>query len=164
MNHPAETTTPSLYDWAGGAEALTRLTTIFYAKVAADPLLAPVFARMGEDHPRHVAAFVGEVFGGPKAYSGQHGEPGGHAEMVSHHVGRRLTEEQRRRWVSLICDAADEAGLPDDPEFRSAFVAYLEWGTRLAVINSAPETKPDPAAAMPRWGWGEPGGPYRPEM
>ena len=98
MNHPAETTTPSLYDWAGGAEALTRLTTIFYAKVAADPLLAPVFARMGEDHPRHVAAFVGEVFGGPKAYSGQHGEPGGHAEMVSHHVGRRLTEEQ----LSLI--------------------------------------------------------------
>lgn len=32
--------------------------------------------------------------------------------------------------------AADDAGLPDDPEFRSALVGYLEWGTRLAVHNS----------------------------
>ena len=24
--------------------------------------------------------------------------------------------------------AADDAGLPDDPEFRAAFVAYVEWG------------------------------------
>ncbi len=162
MIQPNSNTPPSLYDWAGGAPALKRLTTIFYDKVAADPVLAPVFAAMGADHPEHVAAFVGEVFGGPKAYSAAHGEPGAHAEMVSHHVGRRLTDAQRRRWVSLICDAADEAGLPDDPEFRSAFVAYLEWGTRLAVINSAPDAVPDAAAPMPRWGWGEPGGPYRP--
>ena len=27
--------------------------------------------------------------------------------------------------------------MPDDPEFRSAIVGYLEWGSRLAVINSA---------------------------
>jgi hemoglobin len=162
MTQPNPNLPPSLYDWAGGAPALKRLTTIFYDKVAADPVLAPVFATMGADHPEHVAAFVGEVFGGPKVYSAAHGEPGGHAEMVSHHVGRRLTDAQRRRWVSLICDAADKARLPDDPEFRSAFVAYLEWGTRLAVINSAPDAVPDPDAPMPHWGWGEPGGPYRP--
>jgi hemoglobin len=29
--------------------------------------------------------------------------------------------------------AADDAELPDDAEFRSAFVAYVEWGTRLAL-------------------------------
>ena len=29
--------------------------------------------------------------------------------------------------------AADDAGLPDDPEFRSALLAYVEWGTRLAM-------------------------------
>ena len=28
--------------------------------------------------------------------------------------------------------AADDAGLPDDPEFRSAFMAYAE-GARLAL-------------------------------
>ena len=67
----------------------------------------------------------------------------------------RLTEQQRRRWVSLICDAADDAGLPADPEFRSAFVAYIEWGTRLAVANSQPGAEPPPKAPVPRWGWGE---------
>jgi hemoglobin len=60
-----------------------------------------------------------------------------------------------------MCQCADEAGLPSDPEFRSAFVAYLEWGTRIAVINSQPGTGVDPSGAMPRWGWGEVGGPYR---
>ena len=41
------------------------------------------------------------------------------------------------------------------------FVAYLEWGSRLAVINSQPGVKPNSNAPMPRWGWGEVGGPYR---
>ncbi len=34
--------------------------------------------------------------------------------------------------------AVDDAGLPDEPEFRSAFVADVEWGTRLALHNSQP--------------------------
>lgn len=46
---------------------------------------------------------------------------------------------------------------------RPAFVAYLEWGSRLAVINSQPGAQVDPRAAMPKWGWGVPGGPYRPK-
>lgn len=127
-----------------------------------DPVLQPVFARMGADHPAHVAEFVAEVFGGPKQWSARHGEPGAHAEMISHHLGRHLTEAQRRRWVALMGDAADQAGLPDDPEFRSAFVACLEWGTRLAVINSADGVAVDRSAPMPGWGWGVPGGPYQP--
>jgi hypothetical protein len=32
--------------------------------------------------------------------------------------------------------AADDAEMPDDLEFRSALVAYLEWGTRSALANS----------------------------
>jgi hypothetical protein len=56
----------------------------------------------------------------------------------------------------------DEISLVDDPEFRSAFVAYLEWGSRLAVINSQPGVPDPPRAPMPKWGWGIPGGPYRP--
>jgi len=90
------------------------------------------------------------------------GEQGGHARMVSHHLGRMLTEPQRARWVQLLLACADEVGLPNDPEFRSALVAYLEWGTRLAVINSQPGVAEPASAPMPRWGWGVPGGPYRP--
>ena len=74
---------------------------------------------------------------------------------ISMLLGRALTEPQRRRWVELMLDAADRAGLPDDPEFRSAFVAYIEWGTRLALNNSQPGAKPPAEAPVPRWGWGE---------
>jgi hemoglobin len=150
--------TPTLYEWAGGSEALERLTETFYGKVRHDPLLEPVFRHMDPSHPKHVAAWLGEVFGGPPLYTEEHG---GYPHMVSKHRGRGLTEAMRRRWVELICDAADEAGLPADPEFRSAFVAYIEWGTRLAVTNSQKEAHPPEQAPVPRWGWGE-APPYQP--
>jgi hemoglobin len=57
---------PTLYDWLGGIEALNRLTTRFYEHVRNDPLLGPVFDHMDADHPAHVAAFLGEVLGGPR--------------------------------------------------------------------------------------------------
>jgi len=149
---------PTLFDWAGGAEALLALTTAFYAKVPDDPVLAPIFAHMDAEHPQHVAAFVGEVLGGPRAYTSAGGS---HAGMIGHHLGRHLTEPQRKRWVGLMLETADEVGLPDDPEFRAAFVGYLEWGTRLAVINSAPGVEaPADNPPMPSWNWGPPGGPF----
>ncbi|MEO8201353.1 MAG: group II truncated hemoglobin [Gemmatimonadota bacterium] len=150
---------PTLYEWAGGLPALERLTEIFYQRVRHDDMLAPVFAHMDERHPHFVALFLAEVLGGPATYSG---ERGGHAHMLSQHLNRRLTEGQRRQWISLLIDSAEDAGLPADPEFRSAFVAYIEWGTRLAVLNSQPGEVPTLDQPMPQWGWGVPGGPYRP--
>jgi hemoglobin len=143
---------PSLYEWAGGAEALERLFTTFYAHVAENPVLAPVFAGMNPDHPKHVAAWLGEVFGGPKLYSERRG---GHPHMIARHLGRALTETQRRAWVSLLIDTADEVGLPADAEFRSAFVGYLEWGTRMALMFSQPGADATVHEPMPGWGWGE---------
>ncbi len=148
---------PTLYEWAGGLPALERLTERFYARVADDALLAPVFARMGPEHPRHVALFLAEVLRGPAAYTA---ERGGHATMLAHHLGKRLTAAQRTRWVALLLECADEVALPDDPEFRSAFVAYLEWGSRLALLNSQDGVSPVLDQPMPSWGWGEVGGPY----
>ncbi len=151
---------PTLYEWLGGMPVLEQLTTVFYARVKVDPLLAPVFARMSPDHPQHVAEFLAEVFGGPAKYSAEHG---GHPAMIRHHLSRHLTQEQRRRWLSLLLECGDEIGLKDDPEFRSALVAYLEWGTRLAVLNSQPGATVTEDAPMPRWGWGEVQGPYVPK-
>ena len=154
---------PTLYDWLGGYDVLLRLTTHFYSRVPNDSVLGPVFARMPSDHPAHVAQFLTEVLGGPPMYSTDlGGDRGGHARMVSHHLGRMLSETQRQRWVQLLLASADDIGLVDDPEFRSAFVAYLEWGSRLAVINSQPGGADPPPSPMPVWGWGVPGGPYRP--
>jgi hemoglobin len=116
---------------------------------------------MPEEHFQTVAHFVSEVLGGPKLYTsdGKHN----HSTMVAKHLQKHLTELQRKRWVALLLDTADEMGMPDDPEFRSALVGYLEWGSRIAVINSAVAENPiGPSAPMPQWGWGEVKGPYVP--
>jgi hemoglobin len=152
------TAVPTLYEWAGGMPAFERLTQVFYDRVPQDPLLAPLFAQMDPQHPQHVARFIAEVFGGPKTYSGEHG---GHAAMLAKHLRRHLSEAQRARWMALLLECADAAGLPDDPEFRSAFVGYIEWGTRLARLNSALEELPPGTAEMPAWDWGPVKGPYR---
>jgi len=155
------TPVPTLYEWLGGSEPLRALIERFYQKVPSDPLLAPLFARMPPEHFQHVAAFLGEVLGGPADYSARHG---GHAAMIQHHLGKGITDQQRKRWLDLLLETADVQGLPSDPEFRSALVAYLEWGSRLAVLNSAlPADTPVEPAPMPSWNWGVPGGPYQPE-
>lgn len=152
---------PSLHEWLGGAEALNSLMVTFYERVALDELLQPLFGDMPKDHPKHVADFVDEVMGGPDAYTESRG---GHATMLAHHFGKNISEAQRKRWVELLLESADEVGLPGDPEFRSALVAYIEWGSRLAMMNSKLPvgTVADPATPMPAWGWGVPGGPYIP--
>jgi hemoglobin len=151
---------PSLTQWAGGEDAIARLFVRFYERVPDHAVLAPVFAAMHPRHAERVAAFVGEVLGGEKRYSDAGGS---HAGMISRHLGRHLTEEQRRAWVALLLDTADEIGLPDDPEFRASLVGYLEWGSRLAVMNSRNDTPPsNESAPMPNWTWSSPGGPYRP--
>jgi hemoglobin len=143
---------PSLFEWAGGAEAFERLTAAFYRRVRADDVVGPLFAHMPDDHPHHVALWLAEVCGGPAHYTEA---LGGYPTMVRKHLGLAITESQRFRWVQLIAHAADDAGLPDDPEFRSAFLAYVEWGTRLALANSAVGARPPVDAPVPRWGWGE---------
>lgn len=150
---------PTLYEWVGGNEALEQLTKVFYDKVFKDELLYPVFKNMSGDHSKHVAHFIGEVFGGPKLYS--EGDKGSHAIMISHHLNKMLDEEKRKRWMALLLESADETGVANDPEFRSALVGYLEWGSRIAVINSQGNDNPvNEHEPMPKWGWGETGGPY----
>lgn len=154
-------TIPTLYDWAGGKEKLEQLTKLFYERVAKDELIGPIFAGMSPEHAKHVAHFIAEVFGGPKLYTD--GDAGSHATMIAKHLGRTLTEDQRKRWLLLLLNTADDIGIPDDPEFRSALLGYLEWGSRLAIINSnATENPVNENEPMPKWGWGETGGPYMP--
>ncbi|WP_431215066.1 group II truncated hemoglobin [Puia sp. P3] len=153
---------PTLYEWTGGDETLQRLFRLFYDKVLQDEILGPVFRTMSQDHPRHVAHFVGEVFGGPAQYTAE--DKGSHAIMIAHHIGKMLDEHQRQRWIQLLLTTADEIGIPDDPEFRSSLLGYLEWGSRIAVINSQQTENPvGETEPMPRWGWGETGGPYVPK-
>ena len=142
---------PTLFEWAGGFPALLRMMTIFYGKyVPQDPLVGPLFANMSPDHPERVAAWLSEVFGGPRFYSQRYG---GYSRMISQHVGKCITEEQRARWVQMLCQSAEDAMLPNDAEFRAAFVAYLEWGSRIGKENSQQHAVPPPNMPVPRWWW-----------
>ena len=152
MTPTTEDEPPSLYAWAGGTDAFRRLIDAFYDRVEADDLLSPLFpGGVSQDHRAHVVLWWVEVFGGPADYTDKHG---GYPHMVRKHIGMAITEPQRRRWVNLIQDAADEAGLPADPEFRAAFLGYIEWGTRLARQNSQPGADVFLKAPVPHWGWG----------
>src|SRR3954451_19677954 len=143
---------PTLYDWAGGRTAVRRLIDCFYDRVERDDLLTGFFpGGVSEEHRDHVTAWWSEVFGGPDDYTQVHG---GYEAMLAHHRGLGITPEQRHRFVSLMSLAADDAELPADPEFRSAVLAYVEWGTRLAMGNSQPGATVVEHAPVPRWGWG----------
>jgi CDGSH-type Zn-finger protein/truncated hemoglobin YjbI len=153
--------TPTVYAWLGGREALERLTTAFYDGILNEPdeLLEPIFRGMNPDHPKHVAAWLSEVFGGPADYTAHHG---GYEHMVQAHHDRALTEQQRQRWVARLARTADEVLLPDDPDVRQAFLSYLEWGSRIAVFNSQPGAGVIGHAPVPEWGWGN-SAPYVPQ-
>ncbi len=136
---PARPADPTLFEWAGGLPALTRMTRLLYEKhVPADDLLAPLFASMAPDRPQREAAVIAAAFGGPAAPQAP--------------VRPDMSEEQRARWVALAVQAAGEARLPADPPFRSALVSYLEWSSRAT------------GAPAPAWDWGPAGppGPVQP--
>jgi hemoglobin len=153
------TVEPTLIEWAGGPGAFRRLIDAFYDRVERDDLLSPLFpGGVGEAHRAHVTLWWVEVFGGAPDYTERRG---GYETMLAHHRGLSITPDQRFRFASLMSLAADDAGLPDDPEFRAAFVGYVEWGTRLALLNSQPGADVVEHAPVPRWGWGV-APPYRP--
>lgn len=151
--------TPSLYEWPGGRDAFRRLIDAFYDRVEQDDLLSPFFpGGVSEEHRAHVTLWWVEVFGGPADYTR---ELGGYERMLAHHRNLGITPEQRRRFAETMSRAADDADLPADPEFRAAFVGYVEWGTRLALHNSQSNAEVVEKAPVPRWGWGV-APPYQP--
>lgn len=142
---------PSLYEHAGGDEALHRLEEIFYAKALADPLLRQVFPERRPHHVDHLTWFTAESFGGPDRFTQQLG----FSYMIDVHRHLEITDEQRQRFVDLYLEALDEAGLPDDSPFRQAFREHVEFGAQVAQQNSHAKTDDDlyPLHAVPRWTW-----------
>jgi hemoglobin len=150
---------PTIFEWAGGRPAFARWLNAFYDLVERDDLLGPVFGGVvTAEHRDHVTTWWCEVMGGPADYTAHNG---GYEHMLGKHRGLDVTPEQRLRFVTLLSRAADDASLADDPEFRAAIMGYAEWGTRLAVANSAPDAAPVEHAPVPRWGWGV-APPYQP--
>ena len=151
--------TPTIYEWAGGREAFARWLNAFYDLVEDDEGLVALFGgRVSAAHRGHVTTWWCEVMGGPADYTAS---LGGYAHMLAKHRDLAITPELRLRFVTLLSRAADEVGLPADPEFRAAIVGYAEWGSRLALHNSQPGADAPGEAPVPRLGWGV-APPYRP--
>lgn len=143
---------PTLYEHAGGEEAIHRLEEIFYASVLADPLLQPLFGAGQPHHVDHLTAFTSESFGGPDRFTR---ELGGFDGLIAAHRHKHISEEQRQRFVELYLAALDQAGLPDDPAFREAVREHVEFGSQVAVQNSHAETDDElhPLREVPHWTW-----------
>jgi hemoglobin len=148
-----EWTMKTLYEHAGGEEALHRVEELFYSKVLTDPILSKLFTERRPHHVDHLTWFTAESLGGPDRFTREVG----FRHIIDVHRHLNITDEQRERFVALYLESIDEAGLPDDEPFREAVRSHLEFGSRVAQQNSWAETEADlhPIREVPRWKWPE---------
>jgi hemoglobin len=143
---------PSLYEHAGGEPAFLALAAATHARCLADPDLEHPFSHAG--HPQHVERlgwYWAEVLGGPPTFSRQEG--GDESSVIRMHSGNGDMTGLGDRFHACFVAAMDDAGLPADPDFRTAMSDYMRWA--VAGVNAYPD---DPATVpadlpMPRWGW-----------
>jgi hemoglobin len=142
---------PSLFEFAGGEAAFLALATAHHERCLLDPKLNHPFSHPGHpDHVRRLAAYWAEVFGGPALYSQS---CGGHSAMLGIHAGQGAHEDLGDRFVDCFVRAADDAGLPDDAEFRGALRSYMEWAVQEVLAYSPYGSQVAPNLPVPRWSW-----------
>src|SRR5215471_10717075 len=141
----------SLYEHAGGEEALHHLEQIFYEKALADPILKTLFTERVPTPVDHLTWFTAESFGGPDRFTANLG----FEYIIDIHRRLEITDEERERFVALYIESLDEAGLPDDEPFRQAVREHVEFGARVAQQNSRAETDSElhPIREVPRLQW-----------
>jgi hemoglobin len=143
---------PTLYEFAGGEAAFLALAGAHHARCLADPELNHPFSHE-DQNPQHIerlAAYWGEVMGGPPVYSESCGDESG---VLTMHSGNGDMGDLGERFLGCFVGALDDAKLPDDPEFRDAMRAYMRWAVD-NVLSYAEADDVPPRAAMPRWDWG----------
>ena len=73
--------------------------------------------------------------------------------MIMLHAQTQADEDLGRRFVACFVQGIEDAGLPEDPEFRHALRSYMEWATR-DVLHYAPRDAVVPEdMKVPRWTW-----------
>jgi hemoglobin len=102
----------TLYDAMGGAEAVLAVTHSWHERVLADPVVSHAFEHgYRDDHTERLAAYWGEVLGGPAAYSGSMGDE---SHVVRLHTGNGPHDEMDRRAVDCFAAALQDAGVPGE--------------------------------------------------
>ncbi len=141
----------TLYDAMGGGEGILRLAHAWHQRVMEDEIVAHAFSH--GYHPQHterLAAYWGEAWGGPTAYSQRYGSE---SSVVRMHSGNGPHEEMDSRAIECFDRALDDVGVTD-PVLRGALHGYFAWATTNSMA-SYPESADDVPSNLPipHWSW-----------
>ena len=118
----------SFYERVGGSEVFAELVSQFYAQVAVDPILRPMYP----DEDMKGAAlrlqmFLEQYWGGPTTYS----EERGHPRLRMRHAGFHIASAQRDAWLKCMRNAV--LGLELEKELEIEMLEYLEMAANSLV-------------------------------
>jgi hemoglobin len=121
---------PTFYQAVGGEATFRRLIDAFYAGVATDPLLRPLYPDpdLGGASER-LRLFLEQYWGGPTTYSQRRGHP----RLRMRHAPFRIGPAERDAWLGHMRRALDGLGLPADQ--AATLWAYLERAA-LFMVNT----------------------------
>ena len=110
----------TIFQAVGGAETFDRIVERFYAGVAADPVLRPMYPEALAESRRRLSLFLQQYFGGPSAYS----EERGHPRLRMRHFPFTIGQAERDAWMRHMRAAVEAERFP--PEVESALLDYFE--------------------------------------
>ncbi|MEU7590169.1 globin [Micromonospora sp. NPDC049230] len=125
MNPAGESERPgastTLFEAVGGEPTFRRLVDEFYAGIATDPLLRPMYPEddLGPAAER-MTLFLMQYWGGPNTYSAQRGHP----RLRMRHAPFRIGAAERDAWLRNMRRAVDQLDL--DPALAATLWDYLE--------------------------------------
>ena len=121
----------TFYEAIGGHDTIKLVVDTFYAGVAGDELLRPMYpeADLGPASDRF-RMFLEQYWGGPTTYSEQRGHP----RLRMRHAPFEVTPEARDRWLMHFRAGLDRASL--SPEHDAQFWAYAQHAAQF-MVNSA---------------------------
>ncbi len=124
-------TTP--YEQFGGAAFFQALVADFYAGVAADPGLRPMYPEEDLGPAQHrLQMFLEQYWGGPRTYSDERGHP----RLRMRHAPYDITAHHRDLWLAHMRSALDKRGL--SPELDAQMWDYLVMAAQ-SMINQPTE-------------------------
>ena len=124
-----------MYERVGGDEWFAALVERFYATVAADPRLRPLYPDDLTDAKAHLTGFLIQYWGGPTTYS----EERGHPRLRMRHAPYAVTPKAKEHWLRHFRAALDEVALP--PEQDAQFWDYVTHAAQFMVntFDTPPE-------------------------
>lgn len=113
----------SFYDAVGGADTFHRIVARFYALVAEDDLLRPMYPDDDMDGAEdRLRMFLEQYWGGPRTYSDQRGHP----RLRMRHTDFHIDCDARDAWLRCMFAAIEEIDSQTlDDEHRRELLSYL---------------------------------------